>query len=98
MAATAINKISPSPVNGKGKSAKPEYPNDGTGVLKLDPWLEPFQDSLRSRFALAQKWMKTLNEHEGGLDKFSKVSICLGRSKDKKEEKREITRKFKFKF
>lgn len=74
MAATIVNKTSPCPVNGSGKLAKPEYPNDGTGVLRLDPWLEPFQDSLRSRYAQTQRWLKTLNEHEGGLDKFSKVS------------------------
>ena len=76
MAATIVNKISPSPVNGNGngKLAKPVYPNDGTGVLRLDPWLEPFQDSLRSRFAQTHKWIKTLDEYEGGLDKFSKVS------------------------
>jgi 1,4-alpha-glucan branching enzyme len=56
------------------KPSDTEIPNDGTGVLRLDPWLEPFKDSLRSRYAHAQKWIKTLEEHEGGLDKFSKVS------------------------
>lgn len=55
------------------KSTQPEIATDGTGVLSLDPWLEPFKDALRSRFSHAQKWIKTIEEHEGGLDKFSKV-------------------------
>ncbi|RMZ91720.1 hypothetical protein DV736_g1042, partial [Chaetothyriales sp. CBS 134916] len=42
------------------------------GILQLDPWLEPFTSSLRSRYAKAQKWVKDINEHEGGLDKFSR--------------------------
>lgn len=40
--------------------------------MQLDPWLSPFKDALRSRYSHAQEWMKTLNETEGGLDKFSK--------------------------
>jgi hypothetical protein len=44
------------------------------GVVGLDPWLEPFKDSLRSRYSKAEKWIKTINETEGGLEKFSRVS------------------------
>jgi 1,4-alpha-glucan branching enzyme len=44
------------------------------GVVKLDPWLSPFQDSLKRRYAKAQEWIKKIQETEGGLDKFSKVS------------------------
>ncbi|KAF2397296.1 1,4-alpha-glucan-branching enzyme [Trichodelitschia bisporula] len=47
-------------------------PNDGTGVCQLDPWLSPFKDALRHRFSLAQKWIKTIDETEGGLEKFSR--------------------------
>lgn len=46
-------------------------------MLKLDPWLSPFQDALKRRYAKAQEWIQTINEKEGGLDKFSKVSFCL---------------------
>lgn len=46
-----------------------------TGVIQLDPWLEPFRDALRHRFGLVENWIKTIDENEGGLDKFSKVSI-----------------------
>ncbi|KAL8702510.1 MAG: hypothetical protein Q9201_004325 [Fulgogasparrea decipioides] len=45
---------------------------DGTGVVQLDPWLSPFKDALRSRYSHAQKWIKTINETEGGLDNFSR--------------------------
>jgi len=51
-----------------GQAAAP----DGTGVIQLDPWLEPFKDSLKSRYAKAQRWIKTLDETEGGLEKFSR--------------------------
>jgi 1,4-alpha-glucan branching enzyme len=44
------------------------------GVVQLDPWLGPFKDSLRKRFSLAQEWIKKIDETEGGLEKFSRVS------------------------
>jgi len=50
-------------------------PNDGTGVVKLDPWLSPFKESLKSRYAKAQDWIKKIDETEGGLEKFSRVNI-----------------------
>ncbi|CAG9980814.1 unnamed protein product [Clonostachys byssicola] len=49
-----------------------DIPNDGTGVVKLDPWLEPFSDALRRRFSKTQQWIQTINDSEGGIDKFSK--------------------------
>lgn len=42
------------------------------GIVQLDPWLSPFKDALRSRYSRAQKWIKTINETEGGLEKFSR--------------------------
>lgn len=45
------------------------------GVVKLDPWLEPFSDALRSRFSKAQDWIHRINETEGGLAKFSQVHL-----------------------
>lgn len=42
------------------------------GVIKLDPWLEPFRDALKHRFAKAQEWIKKIDETEGGLEKFSR--------------------------
>ncbi|KAE8168262.1 1,4-alpha-glucan-branching enzyme [Aspergillus tamarii] len=47
-------------------------PPDGTGVIKLDPWLEPFRDALKQRFNFVEGWVKAINETEGGLETFSK--------------------------
>jgi hypothetical protein len=44
------------------------------GIVQLDGYLEPFKDALKSRFSKAQKWIKTIDETEGGLEKFSRVS------------------------
>lgn len=45
-----------------------------TGMVKLDPWLAPFSDALKRRYAKAQGWIKTINDTEGGLEKFSEVT------------------------
>jgi len=55
-----------------------DIPNDGTGVIKLDPWLSPFKDALKSRYSKAQQWIKTIDDTEGGLDKFSRGYETLG--------------------
>lgn len=43
-----------------------------SGVVQLDPWLSPFKDALRRRYSHAQKRLKTIDETEGGLEKFSR--------------------------
>lgn len=43
------------------------------GIVSLDPWLSPFKDGLKSRYSKAQQWIKSIDEHEGGLEKFSRV-------------------------
>lgn len=63
--------------------AAPGVPNDGTGVLQLDPWLEPFQDALKRRYAKAQGWIKTIDDNEGGLEKFSRGAEKFGLNVDK---------------
>ncbi|KAI1045203.1 hypothetical protein LB505_004973 [Fusarium chuoi] len=55
-----------------------DIPNDGTGVVKLDPWLEPFSEALRRRFSKTQDWIKTINDTEGGLEKFSRGAEKFG--------------------
>lgn len=47
--------------------------HESSGIVQLDSWLEPFQDTLRRRFGKAQEWIKNINDHEGGLDRFSRV-------------------------
>lgn len=65
------------PQDGTGTHPRGPCPtliDDSPGVLQLDPWLEPFQDALKRRYSKAQQWIKDLQEHEGGLEKFSRVS------------------------
>lgn len=54
---------------------------DGIGIVQLDPYLEPYKGTLQSRFAEAQKWIKTIEDTEGGLEKFSRVSASQSTSK-----------------
>ena len=42
------------------------------GVVQLDPYLEPFSDALKRRYTKAQSWINTINQTEGGLEKFSR--------------------------
>jgi 1,4-alpha-glucan branching enzyme len=45
------------------------------GIIQMDGYLEPFKDALKSRFSKAQKWIQTIEETEGGLEKFSRASF-----------------------
>ncbi|KAL1903665.1 alpha-1,4-glucan branching enzyme [Sporothrix stenoceras] len=60
-----------------------ELPQDGTGVTIIDPWLSPFKDSLKRRFAKSQEWIQKIEETEGGLDRFSKGAEIFGLNVDK---------------
>ncbi|TGZ77755.1 glycoside hydrolase [Ascodesmis nigricans] len=71
-----LNEASADSVN--TAPADETIPTDGTGVIKLDPWLEPFRDDLRRRFAKAQDWIDKLDKYEGGLDKFSRGYESFG--------------------
>ena len=51
---------------------------DGTGVLAIDPWLEPFAEPIRHRYSAFKKWLNLINEHEGGLDSFSRGYENMG--------------------
>ncbi|KAG8413773.1 alpha-1,4-glucan branching enzyme [Metarhizium acridum] len=35
---------------GAGGLTLDDIPRDGTGVVKLDPWLEPFNEALKRRY------------------------------------------------
>lgn len=70
MAASALNNSSDNSV--LSDPAGNKVAADGTGVVQLDPWLSPFKDALRSRFSHAQRWLKTINDTEGGLERFSR--------------------------
>ncbi|KAK5172643.1 alpha-1,4-glucan branching enzyme [Saxophila tyrrhenica] len=66
----ALNETSSQSI--KGNPSSGNVANDGTGVIALDPYLEPFAPALKSRYAKAQEWMQTIDAHEGGLEKFSR--------------------------
>ncbi|KAL6359591.1 hypothetical protein LRP88_07012 [Fusarium phalaenopsidis] len=72
------NSLDPNNTNG----AADGIPNDGTGVVKLDPWLSPFSDALKRRFSKAQEWIKSINDNEGGLEKFSRGTEKFGLNVD----------------
>lgn len=75
-----LNENSENSVMGNGADG---IPNDGTGVVKLDPWLAPFKESLKARYSNAQKWIKKIDETEGGLEKFSRGFEKFGINIDK---------------
>jgi len=57
--------------------------NDGTGVIKLDPWLEPFTPALKSRFQAFEKQLAAIDQHEGGIARFSEGYKTMGFQLDK---------------
>ncbi|KAJ8655297.1 hypothetical protein O0I10_008986 [Lichtheimia ornata] len=52
-------------------------PTDGTGLVVLDPWLEPFKEALRTRYAHFQ-WFKSKVDEQGGFDKFTQGHKYFG--------------------
>ncbi len=40
---------------------------DGTGLVKLDPWLEPYKEKLRNRYLHFLHMKSVLDEHGGPL-------------------------------
>ncbi|KAL9059153.1 MAG: hypothetical protein Q9162_001371 [Coniocarpon cinnabarinum] len=68
--AQTVNQASSNSITNKPADSK--IPSDGTGILQLDPWLDPFKDALQRRYAKAQDWLGQINAHEGGLEKFSR--------------------------
>ncbi|KDN51339.1 glycoside hydrolase family 13 protein [Tilletiaria anomala UBC 951] len=59
---------------------------DGTRVVGLDPWLEPFAPALRSRYASYLKWVDTINRTEGGIEKFAQGYKQYGLQVDPKTQ------------
>ncbi|KAF9162477.1 alpha-1,4-glucan branching enzyme [Actinomortierella ambigua] len=55
----------------------PEPVDDGTGVIQLDPWLDPFKAAIVKRYALFKDWKKKI-DHAGGYDKYSRGYEHLG--------------------
>lgn len=64
--------------NSLATNAAEGVPNDGTGAIKLDPWLSPFKDVFKRRYAKAQEWIGKINTTEGGIEKFSRGAENFG--------------------
>lgn len=78
LAAMASSSGPSAPSDGTGGSAYSHHLlnailTSSTGIIDLDPWLEPFREAIQRRFNYVESWVKTVNEVEGGLEKFSKV-------------------------
>ncbi|KAF9957715.1 alpha-1,4-glucan branching enzyme [Modicella reniformis] len=50
---------------------------DGTGVVALDPWLEPYSHGLKKRYALYKVWKDRIDQ-AGGYEQFSRGYEILG--------------------
>ncbi|EIW70451.1 hypothetical protein TREMEDRAFT_71305 [Tremella mesenterica DSM 1558] len=61
--------------NGSGRTV---VADDGTAVIQLDPWLEPFAPALRERYSLFKKQLDSINKYEGGLAKFAEGYKVMG--------------------
>lgn len=58
----------------------------GTGVIKLDPWLEPHAADISRRYSTTQSWIDRLNKDEQGLLKFSEGYKYFGFQIDTKTQ------------
>lgn len=47
-------------------------PTDGTAIVKLDPWLEPFKGAIKHRFEGYAKLKEQIQKSEGGYERFSR--------------------------
>ncbi len=52
--------------------------HDGTGLIAADPWLEPYAEALRHRFARYQQARARIAEAAGSLDAFSRAHEYFG--------------------
>jgi 1,4-alpha-glucan branching enzyme len=66
-------------------AAKNERVEDGTGVIRSDPWLQPFVDALKYRYSYYLKWMSQIEETSGGLDQFSRGYEYFGMNHSSKD-------------
>ncbi|KAF9109560.1 alpha-1,4-glucan branching enzyme [Mortierella sp. AM989] len=51
--------------------SKANQKQDGTGVISLDPWLEPYSEGLKNRYAAYQDWKDKIDS-AGGYEKFTR--------------------------
>ncbi|TWT41860.1 1,4-alpha-glucan branching enzyme GlgB [Phycisphaerae bacterium RAS1] len=54
------------------KSVQGKVESDGTGLIALDPWLEPYADALRRRYARFTAKVAEILRHDGSLAHFAR--------------------------
>src|SRR5690242_1696373 len=52
--------------------------DDGTGLVNLDPWLEPYSEHLRNRFKHYQHFRSILDAHGGPTGEMTKGHRYFG--------------------
>lgn len=55
-----------------------ERPDDGTGLIALDPWLEPYADDLRARNQRFRDRLQGIVRAEGSLEQFARGHQYFG--------------------
>jgi 1,4-alpha-glucan branching enzyme len=61
--------------------------DDGTGLVALDPWLEPYSQHLRNRFLHYKHFRSLLEEHGGVLGEMTTGHMYFGLNRGTKEGK-----------
>ncbi|HVT80286.1 MAG TPA: alpha-amylase family glycosyl hydrolase, partial [Phycisphaerae bacterium] len=61
--------------------------DDGTGLVALDPWLEPYSQHLRNRFLHYKHFRSQLEEHGGVLGEMTTGHMYFGLNRGTKEGK-----------
>ena len=58
---------------------------DGTGLIDVDPWLEPYGDRLRHRYQRYQTMLQRIVEAEGSLESFSGGHLYYGLNRGERD-------------
>ncbi len=63
----------------------PQRRDDGTGLITLDPWLEPYAELLRNRFKHYQHFRSVLDQHGGPLGEMTTGHQYFGLNRGTRE-------------
>ena len=74
-------------VKGMASSPESDEGNEGTGLIALDPWLEPFADKLRERFGRYRQVREQLEATGGLLGEISRGHHYFGLNPGEKDGK-----------
>jgi len=66
-------------------STPPPSRTDGTGLIAIDPWLEPHADALRHRFQRYQAMRQRILDAEGSLAQFSHGHLYFGLNRGERD-------------